>query len=74
MPAEGPAEGKVQRFRSTVVGAVPVMSVQYVASPHSAENSGTVAGVGGRDSGHVLCAAWPLTPSDTCAMPRSGSQ
>ena len=36
MLAEGPAEEKVQGFGSTVVGAVPVMSAQCTASPHSA--------------------------------------
>ena len=36
MLAEGPAEAEVQRFGSTVAGAVPVMSAQYMASPHSA--------------------------------------
>ena len=74
MPAEGPVEGKVQRFGSTVVGAVPVMSAQCMASPHGAGNGGTVTGVGGRDSGHVRCVVWLLTSPDTHTMPWSGSQ
>ena len=42
MLVEGPAEEKVQGFGSTVVGAVPVMSAQCTASPHSA---GTAPGM-----------------------------
>ena len=57
MFAESPAEEKVHRFGSIVAGAVAVMSVQGMACPHSAGNGGTVTGVGGRDPGHVCCAA-----------------
>ena len=73
MPAEGPAEEEVQRFGSIVAGAVPVTSTQRMASPHSAGDGDIVTGVGGWDSGHARCAAWPLTPPDTRAMLRSGS-
>ena len=72
MPAESPAEGRVQRFGSTVAGAVLDMSAQRLASPHSAGNGGTVTGVGGRDSGRVRCVAWLLTSPDTITMPRGG--
>jgi hypothetical protein len=72
MLAVGPAEEEVQGFGSTVAGVVPVMFAQCTASPHGAGNVGTVTGVGGRDSGHVRCAAWTLTPPDTRTMLWSG--
>ena len=53
----GSCRGGVQRFGSTVAGAVPVMSEQRLASPHSAGSGGIVTGVGGWDSGNVRCAA-----------------
>jgi hypothetical protein len=51
-----------------------VRTVRGKSTPgwNSAGNSGTVTGVGGRDSGHVGCTTWPLTPSDTRAMRWSG--
>ena len=74
MPAEGPAEGGVQRFGSTVASAVPVTSAQRMSSQHSTGNGGIVTGVGGWGSSQARCAAWPLMPPDTRAMPWSGSQ
>jgi len=52
MLAEGPAEEEVDGW----AGAVPGVSVQRGAGPHSAGDGGPVTGVGGRDSGHVGCA------------------
>ena len=74
MLAEGPAEEEVQRFGSTLAGAVSGMSAQRAAGPHSAGDGGTVTGVGGRDSGHVRCAAWVLTPSEFRALRWRGWQ
>ena len=68
MLAEGPAEEKLQRFGSTVVGAVSGMSAQRAAGPYSAGYGGTVTGVGGQDFGHVCCATLLLTLSDSRAL------
>lgn len=42
MPIDGPAEGRVQGFGSTVAGVVPVMYAQRMASSHRAGDGGTV--------------------------------
>ena len=74
MLAEGHAEEEVQGVGGTAAGAVSGMSAQRAAGPHSAGDGGTVTEVGGRDSGHVRCAAWVLTLSKFRALRWSGWQ